>query len=67
MLVVEGAVVVTAEATMLSGVLRGDFVGVAEVEESEGLFRDEVELGEFERHRSSLSTLAAFIAIGCSL
>ena len=34
MLVVEGAVVVMAEAAMLSGVLRGDFVGVAEVEES---------------------------------
>ena len=67
MLVVEGAIVVTAEAAMLSGVLRGDFVRVAEVEESEGLLRDEIELGEFERHRSSLSILAAFIAMGCLL
>ena len=65
MSVVEGAVMVTAEAAMLSDVLGGDFVGEAEVEVSEGLVLNEVELGESEKHWICSPIRAAFIAMGC--
>jgi hypothetical protein len=66
MLIVERAVVILAKALVLVAVSGGDFVGEAEVEVSEWLSREEVELGESERHRSVLPILATFIAMGCS-
>ena len=67
MLIVERAVVVLAKALVLVAVSGGDFVGEAEVEVSKWLSREEVKLGESERHRSVLLILATFIAMGCSL
>jgi hypothetical protein len=66
MLIVERAVVVLAKALVLIAVSGGDFVGEVEVEVSEWLSRDEVELGESERHCSVTPILATFIAMGCS-
>jgi hypothetical protein len=67
MLIVERAVMVVAKALVLVAVSEGDFVGEAEVEMSEWLSREEVKLGESERHSSVLPILATFIAMGCSL
>jgi hypothetical protein len=67
MLIVERAVMVVAKALVLIAVSGGDFVGEAEVEMLEWLSREEVKLGESERHRSVLPILATFIAMGCSL
>jgi hypothetical protein len=67
MLVVVWAVVEVAEALVLSGVLRGDVVSVAEDEEGVSFSRDEVEFSVLERHRLSSPIRAAFIAMGCSL
>jgi len=67
MLIVERAVVILAKALVLVAVSGGDFVGEAEVEVSEWFSREEVELGESERHRSVPPILATFIAMGCSL
>ena len=67
MLIVERAVMVVAKALVLIAVSGGDLVGEVEVEVSEGLSREEVELGESERHRSVPPILATFIAMGCSL
>jgi hypothetical protein len=67
MLIVERAVMVATKALVLVAVSGGDFVGEVEVEVSEWLSREEVELGESERHHSVLPILATFIAMGCSL
>jgi hypothetical protein len=67
MLIVERAVMVATKALVLVAVSEGDFVGEAKVEVLEWLSREEVELGESERHCSVLLILATFIAMGCSL
>jgi hypothetical protein len=67
MLVVERAVEVATEVLVFASVFGGDFVGEAEVEVSEGLLGNEVELGESERHWNCPSSRTVFIAIGCSL
>ena len=58
---------VAAEALVLARMLGGDFVRETEVEMSEWLSGDEVELGESERHWNCPSSRTVFIAIGCSL
>jgi hypothetical protein len=67
MLIVKRAVVMSTKALVLVAMSGGDLVGEAEVEVSEWLSRDEVELGESERHCSVLLILTTFIAMGCSL
>jgi hypothetical protein len=67
MLIVERAVMVATKALVLVAVSGGDLVGEVEVEVSEGLSREEVELGESERHCSVPPIHTTFIAMGCSL